>query len=59
MAMTLILAETLAVTELNMLFRSPVKPSAIRALDRLAGLIAGPWCAAASRSTSRRSPWSP
>jgi hypothetical protein len=43
MAIPVILAETLAVTELVMLFRSPYKPPAIHALNRWAGLIAGPW----------------
>ena len=43
MAIPVILAETLAVTELVMLFRSPVKPPVIHALNRWAGLIAGPW----------------
>jgi hypothetical protein len=43
MAIPVILAETLAVTELVMLFRQPYKPPAIHALNRGAGLIAGPW----------------
>jgi hypothetical protein len=43
MAIPVILAETLALTDLVMLFRSPYKPPAIHPLNRWAGLIAGPW----------------
>jgi hypothetical protein len=43
MAIPVILAETLAVSELVMLFRQPYKPPVIHALNRWAGLIAGPW----------------
>lgn len=43
MAIPVILAETLAITELVILFRSPDKPPVIHALNRWAGLLAGPW----------------
>lgn len=42
MAVPVILAETLAITELAILFRRDVTPAWVRATSRIAGLLAGP-----------------
>lgn len=42
MAVPVILAETLAITELTILFRRQATPSWVRTTSRVAGLIAGP-----------------
>lgn len=43
MAVPVILAETLAITELVILYRRDRTPGAVRAASRWAGLAAGPW----------------